>query len=352
VATNDCTATRAVAINDGSTATAWTITSENESTNRGTGAAFAYYTFDTDMDAAASEEATAAHVKFDLSGEPKYGPITGLYVAGNIMSGTGGTVQMGFADYSAYNSVTATTGSFAATGGTATTALTYTDNITVATNTSGGYAGLMTNPEDLVETISNEAWLRLRTTTDGASTNNAVAQWDFAMVALQWIEPDNRSLSFSISDNTIGFGNLNSSTARYATGDGAGSDSEVAAHTITVSSSAAGGYALTVEGPTLTSGANTITSIGSGSTASSPGTEQFGIKATLSGVSNYDAVDATYAGAGYGYDGESTADTVATQSEGDGFSTVYSMYYLGNVAPLTDPGTYSTTLTYILTSTF
>jgi hypothetical protein len=69
-------------------------------------------------------------------------------------------------------------------------------------------------------------------------------------------------MSMSISDDTIGFGNLTSANARYATGDGAGSTSETVAHTVTVASSAAAGYALTITGDTLTSDGNTITAIG------------------------------------------------------------------------------------------
>src|SRR6185295_1582630 len=54
------------------------------------------------------------------------------------------------------------------------------------------------------------------------------------------------SLTFTISDNTIGFGTLSSSAARYATGDTAGDSSEVAAHTLVVGTNATNGYTLTV----------------------------------------------------------------------------------------------------------
>lgn len=350
---NDCTAARTInmegATNNGTT---WRILAEDESTSRGTGEANDFYAFDVDMDATASEEGAASHTKFSLSGEPTYGAITGIFFSSNHMSGTGGTVSLNIADYSGYNTAAAAAGGFIALGATATTALVYTDNITVATNTSGGMAGYMTNAEDLLNTSGDEAWFRLRTSTDSGSATNTVNQWDFAMIGLQWIETEDRTISFAISDTTIGFGPLTTSNARYATGDAAGSDTEVTAHTLTASSSAAGGYTITVEGPTLTSGGNTIDAIGDTNTASSAGTEQFGIKASVSGISNYDAVDDTYSGSGYGYDGTSGASVFATQSEGDGFTSTYSVQYIANMSTGTETGAYSTDLNYILTGNF
>ena len=205
---------------------------------------------------------------------------------------------------------------------------------------------------DLLNTSGDEGWFRLRTSTDGSSASNAVRQWDFAMMSLQWVEPEDRTVSFDISDTTIGFGPLTTSNARYATGDTSGSDTEVTAHTLTASSSAAGGYTITVEGPTLTSAGGTIDAIGGTNTASSAGTEQFGIKATVAGISYYDEVDATYTGSGYGYDGTSSASTFATQSQGDGFTSTYSVQYIANMATGTETGAYSTDLNYIMTGNF
>ncbi len=350
---NDCTAARTINMN-GTTnnGTTWQILAEDEDTDRGIGEANTYYPFDTDADAAATEEGSGSHTKFSLSGEPTYGSITGIFFSSQHMAGTGGTVALGIADYSGYNTAAATIGGFIALGATATTALVYTDNITVGTTVSGGAAGYMTNPDDLLNTSGNEAWFRLRTSTDGSSATNAVRQWDFAMIGLQWVETEDRTISFDISDTTIGFGPLTTSNARYATGDAAGSDTEVEAHTISASSSAAGGYTITVQGNTLTSGANTIDAIGGTNTASSAGTEQFGIKASVSGVSNYHTVDSTYSGSGYGYDGTSSASTFATQSEGDGFTSTYSVSYIANMSTGTETGAYSTDLNYILTGNF
>lgn len=157
------------------------------------------------------------------------------------------------------------------------------------------------------------------------------------------------TLTFSISDNTVGFGTANAGTSRYATGDTNGSASEVEAHTLSISSNAENGYSLTVYGPTLTSGANTITAIGGINTLPNPGTEQFGLRMTASGGSG--TVSAPYAAAGFAYDGASSPDEVASTS-GLSAVTVYSIRYLLDIAATTDVGSYATDLTYIVTSNF
>lgn len=159
------------------------------------------------------------------------------------------------------------------------------------------------------------------------------------------------TLTFSISDNTIGFGNLNSSGARYATGDTLGSGSETVAHTFDVNTNAASGYIVTVSGSTLTDGLKTIDAIGGTSAASSPGTEQFGIRVTASGGSG--AVTSPYNHASnYVYDGVTVPDEVASASTGDEVTTTYSVRYLGNISSTTEAGSYQSTLTYIATGNF
>jgi len=159
-----------------------------------------------------------------------------------------------------------------------------------------------------------------------------------------------QSLTFSISDNTIGFATLTSSAARYATGDTTGSTTEVEAHTITASTNASSGYVITVNGATLTSGANTITAIGSSNTASSAGTEQFGLRLNASGGNG--AVSSPYAAAGFAFDTANFPDQIASDADGDDVSTTYSARYLGNISTTTDAGVYNTTLTYVVTASF
>lgn len=157
------------------------------------------------------------------------------------------------------------------------------------------------------------------------------------------------SLTFTISDNSIGFGTLTAADDFFATGDTNGSATETEAHTLVVGTNAANGYTMTVNGATLTSGANTITAIGSSNTASSAGTEQFGLRMTASGGSG--AVTAPYAAAGFALDTAAFPDQVASAS-GTSANTTYSVRYVGNITASTEAGAYTSTLTYVATANF
>jgi hypothetical protein len=158
-----------------------------------------------------------------------------------------------------------------------------------------------------------------------------------------------QSITFTISDSTIGFGSLSSSAARYATGDTSGGSSEVEAHTLTVGTNASNGYTLSLNGTTLTSGGDTIDAIGSTNTASSVGTEQFGIRATASG--GIGTVSAPYASTGFAFDSAAFPDEVATAT-GATADTTYSMRYIANISANTEAGSYSSTLTYLASANF
>ncbi len=158
------------------------------------------------------------------------------------------------------------------------------------------------------------------------------------------------SLTFSISDNTVGFGTLASSAARYATGDQSGTGSETEAHTLTASTNASSGYTIYVRGDTLTAGASSITAIGGTNTASAAGTEQFGLRATV--TSGTGTVSSPYAASGYAYAATASTSSVLATGSGDDVSTVFSLRYLSNIAVETEPGAYSTTLNYLITGNF
>lgn len=161
-----------------------------------------------------------------------------------------------------------------------------------------------------------------------------------------------QSISFSISDNTIGFGSLNSGAARYATGDTSGTGSETEAHTLIVGTNAANGYSLTATGTTLTCvacGNTTVTAIGNSNTASSVGTEQFGLRLNASGGSG--AVAVPYAAAGFAFDTAAFPDEIASSSVASA-NTTYSARYLANIAANTEAGSYSSTITYSATANF
>lgn len=160
-----------------------------------------------------------------------------------------------------------------------------------------------------------------------------------------------QSLTFSISDATIGFGTLLSAAARYATGDILGSGSDTSAHTISASTNAENGYNITISGSTLTCsscGPDTITAIGATPTASSPGTSQFGIRSIPTGTGS---VLSPYNTASWALDTASFPDPIIS-GLGDGLTTNYAMHYLTNISSLTKAGNYTTVITYTITSSF
>lgn len=158
-----------------------------------------------------------------------------------------------------------------------------------------------------------------------------------------------QSLTFSISDNSIGFGTLSSSAAQFATGDTLGSASEVEAHNLVVGTNASNGYTMSLNGSTLTSGANTINTMGASNVASSVGTEQFGLRMTATGGTG--AVTAPYAASGFAFDSVAFPDQIASAA-GSSANTTYSARYLANITSNTEAGSYSATLTYTATANY
>lgn len=164
------------------------------------------------------------------------------------------------------------------------------------------------------------------------------------------------SIAFDVStgdDWEIGFGDLTSANARYATASGAGDTTPQVAHSMTAATNASGGYVITVSGATLTSesnGSDTIDAIGGTHAASNPGTEQFGIR--LSATDGIGAATDPYNDASeFAYDGATAPDQVASAA-GPSATTTYGVYYLANILATTESGTYTTDLTYIATATF
>lgn len=156
------------------------------------------------------------------------------------------------------------------------------------------------------------------------------------------------TISFAISNASIAFGTLTTANARWANTT-TGSATEVTAHTITASTNATNGYVVTVDGSTLTSGANTVTAIGATAAASAPGTEQYGIKATAAGGTG--TVTAPYATANYALDTAAFPDQFASAA-GASVTTTYTLTYIANIAATTEAGSYTSTLTYTATATF
>ena len=164
-----------------------------------------------------------------------------------------------------------------------------------------------------------------------------------------------QSLTFSISDNSIGFGSLTPSFARYATGDSLGSTSDSTAPTvISVMSSANGGYSLTVGGSTLiciSCGGSTIEAIGATPAPSTPGTSQFGIRVGLLFGDGTGTVSAPYDSSNWAFDEGNMPDQIGYGS-GDGSETLFGVRYMANTTSVSDAGEYGSTLTYTVTATY
>jgi hypothetical protein len=147
-------------------------------------------------------------------------------------------------------------------------------------------------------------------------------------------------------------------------------DTAVTSSQMAASTNAGAGYAITVNGATMTSGTNTISGM-SASTAGVRGTSQFGMNlkanttttstpamgtevAPVPNASNYRGQAAT------GYDSVdtfkfATGDTVANSYNGAPGGTdaqIFTVSYIVNVPGSQPAGTYTTTLTYICTPTF
>lgn len=159
-------------------------------------------------------------------------------------------------------------------------------------------------------------------------------------------------------------------------------DTALASSQMAASTNATAGYVITVNGPTLSSGSNTITAMGS-TAAGIRGVSQFGINlranTAATGVNSLSqpiGADVTVPSNGTNYRAQptdnykvidqfkfGTGDTVANSwsngndadavdTPGGSDSQIYTASYIVNVPGSQPAGTYTTTLTYICTPTF
>lgn len=152
-------------------------------------------------------------------------------------------------------------------------------------------------------------------------------------------------------------------------------DTAIATSQMAASTNAGFGYIVTVNGPTMTSGSNTITGIATPA-ASLKGNSQFGLNLranTTAAASSFPAgsADISVTSDGTNFNGRpvgdyATADTFAyntgaivadsnydaTSSPDPSDSQIYTSSYIVNVTGNQPAGTYTTTLTYICTPTF
>lgn len=159
-----------------------------------------------------------------------------------------------------------------------------------------------------------------------------------------------QTLNFAISDNTIGFGTLGSGAARWATGDTNGSGSETSAHTLTIGTNATSGYTVQYNGATLTSGSDTIdVATISGDADGAPGTEQFAFNLTASGDAT---IPSAYQNSSDNYSFVASTDTTLASETAASADETLTMYYIANIATLTEAGQYETNITYTAFANF
>jgi len=159
------------------------------------------------------------------------------------------------------------------------------------------------------------------------------------------------TITFTNDDSSIGFGTLSSTLQTYANAGGTGVSSDTTAHTLAISTNAPSGYTLTYNGATLTgTPSGTILAIAPPGVAAdgTPGQSQFGISGALTGtgtmVAEYDHATPKFAFVA------GAATTLA--SYGSGASASIAMHYLANILGTTPAGSYTTTITYIVTGNF
>lgn len=238
--------------------------------------------------------------------------------------------------------------------------ITHASNATVSSGVVNIQWGAVANP-----TAQNTSFFLRATTYSDAAWTTALDTGTMALSTAQAI-----SVTASVDESLTfcsGTSGVTSSSCSGATG------TTVALGTLTSSATASGvsqlgvgtngvsGYAITVNGTTLTctacAGTPTISALAA-QTASTTGTEQFGINlrdnatpnvgidpdgsGTATPTANYNTVDQFRF---------VTTDSIASKGSSDQFRRFH-VSYIANIDTATEAGSYTTTVTYIATATF
>lgn len=246
------------------------------------------------------------------------------------------------------------------------------------------------DPSDGLRTIANQSYNESNpiTTSVGSVLQGQTAQFDFSLIAdpantltsycFRLVRSDGnavvdsyavipeihtgdvvitptQTLTFALSSNSIGFGTLSSSQARYANTAGTGTPFYSSPHIIRASTNATNGYVVYVKGTNLSCntcapGTNIDAMGPSASDPSTPsGVERFGIRSSVNtGTGSvYPPYDTPFE---FAYDPTVTDNIL--QGSGDDIATVYNMYYVASIAPETDAGDYQATITYTITANY
>jgi hypothetical protein len=160
-------------------------------------------------------------------------------------------------------------------------------------------------------------------------------------------------ISFSISDNTIGFSSITSASPRFATGDASGSGTDTSAHNLQITTNAPSGYSISYTGTNLT-GPETITEATISNDADgSQNSKQFAVGFSTDGgatiTSSYDH-NTTPSNRDWKYT-TNDSELIATQNSPTALQTI-NAYYLANISAVTSAGGYGGVITYIATANF
>jgi hypothetical protein len=162
-----------------------------------------------------------------------------------------------------------------------------------------------------------------------------------------------QTITFSISDNSIGFSTVTSASARFATGDAEGSVSDTSAHNMQIATNAPSGYSISYSGTDLT-GPETITQATiTNDPDGSQNLKQFALGFSTDGgatiTGSYDH-NSTPANRDWKFT-TGTSEIIATQGNPTALQTL-NAYYLANITANTSAGSYGGIITYIATANF
>ena len=149
----------------------------------------------------------------------------------------------------------------------------------------------------------------------------------------------NPTLTFSLGSNSVNLFTLSSASTSVATA------------TISASTNGAGGFVLSYNGPTLTSGANVITAWGAQSVPVT-GATQFGINIGTTPTTNAGACTAASSYndvTKYAYVASTTTSLTNESAPAD---CVFTVKYAADIATTTPAGAYSTAIAYLASATF
>jgi hypothetical protein len=160
-------------------------------------------------------------------------------------------------------------------------------------------------------------------------------------------------ISFSISSNTIGFGMVTSSGARFATNDNLGSSADTSGNNMQISTNASSGYSISYSGTTF-AGPEVITEATiTNDPDGLPSTKQFALAFSANNgatvTSSYDH-NAVPTNRNWKFTTGSN-QLIVTKSNPTPLETI-NAYYLANIASMTSAGSYGGVITYTATANF